>query len=64
MGFTDENVSIDFITSENGIVVHEVKLSKALEEAHIFQVKYYLLRTRMSFLSSQKSRLPQNFSSS
>ncbi len=41
-GFTDENVSIDFITSENGIVVHEVKLSRALEEAHIFQVKYYL----------------------
>lgn len=41
-GFTDENVSIDFITSEDGVVVHEVKLSKSMEDAHIFQVKYYL----------------------
>ena len=41
-GFEDWNVSIDFITSKDGLVVHEIKLSRALEEAHIFQVKYYL----------------------
>jgi CRISPR-associated exonuclease Cas4 len=41
-GFRDENVSIDFLTTGEGVVVHEVKLSKALEEAHILQVKYYL----------------------
>ena len=45
-GFSDENVSIDFITSEEGIVVHEVKSSKALEEAHIMQVKYYIYYLR------------------
>ena len=41
-GFSDENVSIDFITSEEGLIVHEVKSSKALEDAHIMQVKYYI----------------------
>jgi CRISPR-associated exonuclease Cas4 len=41
-GFMDENVSIDFITSEEGIIVHEIKLSRAMEKAHILQVKYYL----------------------
>ncbi len=45
-GYRDENVSIDFITSENGIIVHEVKLSKALEDAHLFQIKYYIYYLR------------------
>ena len=40
--FTDENISIDFITTEEGLVVHEVKLSDSMEEAHIMQVKYYI----------------------
>jgi len=45
-GFWDENVSIDFITSEEGLIVHEVKSSKALEDAHIMQVKYYMYYLR------------------
>ncbi|WP_231967189.1 CRISPR-associated protein Cas4 [Thermocrinis minervae] len=40
--YSDENVSIDFYTTEEGLVVHEIKLSRALEEAHIWQVKYYM----------------------
>jgi CRISPR-associated exonuclease Cas4 len=40
--FGDDPIRIDFISSENGIIIHEVKKSKALEEAHIWQVKYYL----------------------
>lgn len=45
-GFWDENVSIDFITSEEGLVIHEVKSSKALEDAHFMQVKYYMYYLR------------------
>jgi CRISPR-associated exonuclease Cas4 len=40
--FTYEPVNIDFFRAEDGLVVHEVKHSKALEEAHILQVKYYI----------------------
>lgn len=40
--YTDENVSIDFYTDKGKVVVHEVKLSDSLEEAHYWQVKYYL----------------------
>ncbi|AAC06658.1 hypothetical protein aq_370 [Aquifex aeolicus VF5] len=35
-------VKIDFLTGEEGLVVHEVKHSPKLEEAHVLQVKYYL----------------------
>ncbi len=45
-GFSDENVSIDFVTSREDLIVHEVKSSKALEEAHIMQVKYYIYYLR------------------
>ena len=40
--FAYEPVSIDFFTEENGLVIHEVKHSQALEGAHILQVKYYM----------------------
>ncbi len=40
--FSYEPVSIDFFTSQEGLVIHEVKHSQALEEAHILQVKYYI----------------------
>ncbi len=45
-GFSDDNVSIDFITSEEGIIIHEVKLSKSLEDAHLSQVRYYIYYLR------------------
>ncbi|HAV39613.1 MAG TPA: CRISPR-associated protein Cas4 [Aquificaceae bacterium] len=40
--FTYEPVSIDFFSTKEGLVVHEIKHSSALEPAHILQVKYYI----------------------
>lgn len=40
--WAESPVKIDFYESDEGIVVHEVKHSDKLEEAHILQVKYYL----------------------
>ncbi|WP_457601180.1 CRISPR-associated protein Cas4 [Hydrogenivirga sp.] len=45
-GFSDDNVSIDFLTLEGKLVVHEVKLSGSLEEAHETQLKYYIYYLR------------------
>lgn len=36
----DNTINIDFI--KNGAVLHEIKKTKAIEEAGIWQVKYYL----------------------
>ncbi|RLJ70698.1 CRISPR-associated Cas4 family exonuclease [Hydrogenivirga caldilitoris] len=46
-GFSDENVSIDFITIDDELVVHEIKLSSSLEEAHEVQIKYYIYYLRL-----------------
>ncbi len=35
-------IKLDFLRVGEEVVVHEVKHSRALEEAHIWQVKYYL----------------------
>ncbi len=37
-----ESARIDFLKIGDEVVVHEVKKSKKLEEAHIWQVKYYI----------------------
>jgi CRISPR-associated exonuclease Cas4 len=37
-----DTIKIDFIKTGEEIVVHEVKKSKKLEEAHIWQVKLYI----------------------
>ena len=37
----DENIVIDFVNPQKGII-HEVKKSRAVEKAHIFQLLYYL----------------------
>ncbi|NPA40534.1 MAG: CRISPR-associated protein Cas4 [Thermodesulfobacteria bacterium] len=39
-------VKIDFIKTKNGVIVHEVKKSRKLEPAHIWQVKYYIFKLR------------------
>ena len=44
--FSDENISIDFITTKDGVIIHEVKLSDSLEKAHIMQTKYYIFYLR------------------
>ncbi len=38
----EESLKIDFIQFGDEIIVHEVKKSKKLEEAHIWQVKFYI----------------------
>ncbi|MCF6191898.1 MAG: CRISPR-associated protein Cas4 [Candidatus Hydrothermae bacterium] len=35
-------IKLDFLRVGDEVVVHEVKHSRALEEAHVWQVKYYL----------------------
>jgi len=37
-----DSIKIDFLKFGNEIIVNEVKKSKKLEEAHIWQVKYYI----------------------
>ena len=39
------NIKIDFVDNKRG-VIHEVKKSRKIEKAHIWQVKYYLYQLR------------------
>ena len=36
----DNTINIDFI--ENGAILHEIKKTKSIEEAGIWQIKYYM----------------------
>jgi len=38
----DDKISIDFIRKENFIILHEIKKSKSIEKAHVYQLLYYL----------------------
>lgn len=38
----DDYTSLDFVKVNDKVVVHEVKLSSSLEEAHKWQIKYYM----------------------
>jgi CRISPR-associated exonuclease Cas4 len=40
-----EGIKIDFFEKNRG-VIHEVKRSKAIEDAHIWQLKYYIYRLK------------------
>lgn len=42
--FVFDNVKIDFLKVGDEIIVNEVKKSRKLEEAHIWQVKFYIYR--------------------
>ena len=53
-GLIDENVSIDFLKSGDEIVVHEIKLSSAIEEAHELQVKYYIYYLRKKGVNTSR----------
>jgi len=35
-------IKMDFVTTKEGLIIHEVKHSSKLEEAHFWQVKYYI----------------------
>lgn len=45
--YFDENINIDFLKTREGVVVHEIKYSDALEDAHFMQVKYYIYYLRL-----------------
>ncbi|GBE28175.1 hypothetical protein BMS3Bbin03_02113 [bacterium BMS3Bbin03] len=47
----DENIVIDFANPKKGII-HEVKKSRAVEKAHIFQLLYYLYYLKYKGLSN------------
>jgi len=47
-----EGIKIDFFEKSKAIV-HEIKKSKAIEEAHIWQMKYYLYRLKELGVSVQ-----------
>lgn len=51
----DETVNVDFIRDWK--VLHEVKKSKSIEEASIWQVKYYLYFLRQKGISIEKGIL-------
>jgi len=36
------DIKIDFIKKDSGVVIHEVKKSKKIEKAHLYQLLYYL----------------------
>ncbi|MCX8154618.1 MAG: CRISPR-associated protein Cas4 [Candidatus Micrarchaeota archaeon] len=40
--YTDDFIRTDFITHENGVIVHEIKKSDKLLDADVWQVKYYM----------------------
>ena len=38
----DNKIAIDFIKHKNGVILHEIKKSAKLEEAHKIQLLYYI----------------------
>lgn len=53
-----DSIKLDFIEPSKGLV-HEVKKSKAMEDAHIWQLKYYLYRLKqLGLLFSGKIDYP------
>lgn len=51
----DEAINIDFITEQN--LIHEVKKSKNIEEASIWQVKYYLYYLKNKGVENLRGRI-------
>lgn len=41
-GLTIDRIAIDFIEQGDGLLLHEVKKSKKMESAHIYQLLYYI----------------------
>ena len=51
----DNTINVDFI--KNGAVLHEVKKTKAIEEAGIWQVKYYMYYLENKGIESIKAKI-------
>lgn len=56
-GFYDEPVKVDFIRRREGLVIHEIKHSRAIETAHELQVKYYIYYMRKKGLKVSRGIL-------
>jgi CRISPR-associated exonuclease Cas4 len=41
-GLSIDRIAIDFVEKGDKIILHEVKKSKSMEKAHIFQLLYYV----------------------
>lgn len=48
------NIKVDFIKVKGEIIINEVKKSKKLEEAHIWQTKFYIYRLKKLGLECNK----------
>lgn len=51
----DNTINIDFI--KNGAVLHEVKKTKAIEEAGIWQIKYYIYYLQNKGVENVKAKI-------
>ena len=51
----DNTINIDFI--KNGAILHEVKKTKAIEEAGIWQVKYYMYYLEKRGIQNIKAKI-------
>lgn len=51
----DNTINIDFI--KNGAVLHEVKKTKAIEEAGIWQIKYYMYYLQNKGIKNIKAKI-------
>ncbi len=51
----DNTINIDFI--ENGAVLHEVKKTKSIEEAGIWQIKYYMYYLENKGVENVKAKI-------
>lgn len=51
----DNTINIDFI--KNGAILHEVKKTKSIEEASIWQVKYYMYYLEQKGVKNVKAKI-------
>ena len=51
----DNTINIDFI--KNGAILHEVKKTKSIEEAGIWQVKYYIYYLEKRGIQNMKAKI-------
>lgn len=51
----DETINIDFV--KNGAVLHEVKKTKSIEEAGIWQLKYYMFYLKEKGIENIKAEI-------
>ena len=51
----DNTINIDFI--KNGAVLHEVKKTKSIEEAGIWQIKYYMYYLQNKGIENIKAKI-------